>query len=216
MAESSASSIFAGGESHLGNCANVGEEVLESLLLGVETDVSAEDSVGLSCGASLATCLCTRLALTGEVNPDLSSIKSGLVGLGLSLSGILWVGVLDEGNTGRSSLLHDKLALGELSELFEVSTEAVLVGVVVKALDEKFKGTIIGGSLGSGVRSGALGDWLTRVAAVRLWVVSLWGLAPVGLRIGNDLLAVSLGVLSLLAGSSGVSSCALVSATVVL
>ena len=212
MAESSASSIFAGSESHLGNCANVGEEVLESLLLGVEADVSAEDSVGLSCG-TLAT---LWLALTGEVNPDLSSIKTGLVGLGLSLSGILWVGVLDEGNTGRSSLLHDKLALGELSELLEVSTEAVLVGVVVKTLDEKFKGTIIGGSLGSGVRSGALGDWLARVAAVRLWVVSLWGLAPVGLRIGNDLLAVSLGVLSLLAGSSGVSSCALVSATVVL
>lgn len=213
MAESSASSIFAGGESHLGNCANVGEEVLEGLLLGVETDVSTEDSVGLSCGASLCT---LWLALTGEVNPDLSSIKSGLVGLGLSLSGILWVGVLDEGNTSRSSLLHDKLALGELSELLEVSTEAVLVGSVVKTLDEKFKGTIIGGSLGSGVRSGALGDWLARVAAVRLWVVSLWGLAPVGLRIGNDLLAVSLGVLSLLAGSSGVSSCALVSATVVL
>lgn len=96
-----------------------------------------------------------------------------------------------------------------------MSTEAILVGIVVKTLDEKFKGTIIG-SLGSGVRSGALGDWLARVAAVRLWVVSLWGLAPVGLRIGNDLLAVSLGVLSLLAGSSGVSSCALVSATVVL
>ena len=213
MAESSASSIFAGGESHLGDCANIGEEVLKSLLLGVETDVSAEDSVGLSCGASLATCL--WLALTGEVNPDLSSVKSGLVGLGLSLGGILWVGVLDEGNTGRSSLLHDKLALGELSELLEVSTESVLVGSVVETLDEKFKGTVVGGSLGSGVRSGALCDWLARVAA-RLWVVSLWGLAPVRLRIGNDLLAVSLGVLSLLAGSSGVSSCALVSATVVL
>ena len=210
MAESSASSIFTGGKSHLGNCANVREEVLEGLLLGVETDVSAEDSVGLSSGAGALW-----PALTGEVNPDLSSVKSGLVGLGLSLGGILWVGVLDEGNTGRSSLLHDKLALGELSELLEVSTESVLVGSVVETLDEKFKGTVVGGSLGSGVRSGALGDWLARVAA-RLWVVSLWGLAPVRLRIGNDLLAVSLGVLSLLAGSSGVSSCALVSATVVL
>ena len=207
MAESSASSVFAGSESHLGNCANVGEEVLEGLLLGVEADVSAEDSVGLSDGAALWS------ALAGEVNPDLSSVKAGLVGLGLSLSGILWVGVLDEGNAGGSSLLHDELALGELAELLEVAAETVLVSVVVKTLDEEFKGTIIGGLLGSGVRSGALGDGFAGVAAGS--AVS-WGLAPVGLGIGNDFLAVSTGILSLLSGSSGVSSCALVSATVVL
>ena len=205
MAESSASSVFAGSESHLGNCANVGEEVLEGLLLGVEADVSAEDSVGLSNGAALWS------ALAGEVNPDLSSVKVGLVGFGLSLSGILWVGVLDEGNAGRSSLLHDEFALGELAELLEVAAETVLVSVVVKTLDEEFKGTIVGGLVASGVGSGALVP-----AGVAAGSAVSWGLAPVGLRIGNDFLAVSTGVLSLLSGSSRVSSCALVSATSVL
>ena len=207
MAESSSSSIFAGCESDLCNCANIGEEVLEGLLFGVETDVSAEDSVGLSSCASCATC-CLWLALTGEINLDLSSIKSSLVGLSLSFSGILWVGVLNEGNTSRSSLLHDKLALGEFSELLEVSTERVLISRVIKTLDEEFKGTVVSNSLLSGVRSGAFGDWLARIAAR-----SLWGLAPIGFRIRDNLLSVSLGVLSLLAGSSGVSSGALISVT---
>jgi len=169
VAESSSSSIFTGCESYFGNSANIGEEVLESLFLGVEADVSAEDSVGLSSSASSATC-CLWLALTGEINLDLSSIKSSLVGLSLSFSGILWVGVLNEGNTSRSSLLHDKLALGEFSELLEVSTERVLISRVIKTLDEEFKGTVVSNSLLSGVRSGAFGDWLARIAAGR----SLW------------------------------------------
>lgn len=164
MSETSWSAIFSHGDSYALNLTAALEEFLDGPLLGSETKVSNENSSGFttSCGTSLVT----SSSLTGEFNPDASTIKFFLVGLllGLSSSGV--ISILDECLT----LVVKDLALGELTILSEERVEGVLIGVEVHTLNEEFSLSVVlvTDSWGIGLHLFILFSWLGIRLGVRI------------------------------------------------
>jgi hypothetical protein len=123
VSETSWSTIFSHGDSNSLDGTAALEEFFDGPLLGSETKVSNENSSGFS--TSCGTSLVTSSSLSGEFNPDASTIEFFLVGLLLGLSSGGMISVLNESLT----LVVKDLALGELTILSEESVEGILISV---------------------------------------------------------------------------------------
>jgi len=137
MSETSWSTIFSHGDSNSLDLTAALEEFFDGPLLGSETKVSNENSSGFS--TSCGTSLVSSSSLSGEFNPDASTIEFFLVGLLLGLSSGGMISVLNESLT----LVVKDLALGELTILSEERVEGVLISVEVHTLNEEFSLSVV-------------------------------------------------------------------------
>ena len=98
--------ILMSGDTNCLDAAGLREEVLEAVLVSVETQVAAENGSGLTRGG---LGLVTTSGIAGELNPDLPSIKHALIGSAEGGHSLLMSLELDKGLT----LVVQEFALGQ-------------------------------------------------------------------------------------------------------
>lgn len=132
MSESSWSLVFSEGDSDTVDGSASLEELLNGPLLGSESEVSDENG-GNIITISLTLWLVSTGSLSGEFNPDGSTVEFLLVGTLLGLSGGSVVVVFNESFT----LVEQKLNLGQSSEWLEHTSKGLLSGIEGEALSEE-------------------------------------------------------------------------------
>ena len=131
MSESSWSLVFSEGNSNTVDGSASLEELLNSPLLGSESEVSDEN--GGNIFTTLSLWLVSSGSLSRELNPDGSAIKGLLVGALLGLSGRSVVVVFNEG----FSLVEQELDLGQSTIWLEHTSKGLLSGIEREALSEE-------------------------------------------------------------------------------
>ena len=158
MSKSSWSSVFTHSDSDTVDGSAILEEFLDGPLFGSESKITDEDGVGFTSWSSSATLwLVSTSSLSTEFNPDLSPIERLLVGTVESSSGVFVVGVLNKCFSLGLAHAHEELALGKLTVFSEEFSQAILVGLEGKTLNEELRFTIVLVTDGSGILSSSWG-----------------------------------------------------------
>lgn len=187
------------------------ESLADDILVGLERDVTNEESVGLwvllvtvGLGASVGAVLwCSVVAWGREVNVGLTSIdKSTLLG-GQSLSGIGGVGELNVTETlGAAGVaVRDDTGAGDLTELLELAVQPLVINVPAQVTNEKVLGASVLNSVGLDLLGGgllliislALLGWSSLLGLLSGFLLGIGRIGGIRARLGL-LLGLSLGL----------------------
>lgn len=130
VTESLRISIFMSGNADGLDATSLREEVLETVLVGVEAQVSTEDGSGLTSSWRLVA----SRRITRKLNPDLSTVKSGLVGSIESSSGLL---MRLEFNKGLA-LVVEEFALEQSAVRLVSLSQSIVSSVKRESLHKEF------------------------------------------------------------------------------
>lgn len=151
---------------------SLSEEVLQTVLVGVEAEVADKQGGSLARGS---TGLVATSSLSGELNPDLAAVKRGLIGGSKCLPSVGMGIVLDE----CLSLVPNDFTLGDGTIRVEVTANAILISVEGKSLHEQFSLAIMLVAH-SCIRGGGRG--IDGLALCRLLIITGRGIASAAAR----------------------------------